>query len=83
MTTTRNRNYSPGHLMRPIALHITAMTATVKDGTEPTIYLARFATDPYTRPGYGRNEADAIVDLLRANRPDAETRPDDEGDETP
>lgn len=39
------------------------------------VYLAQFTTDPYTRPGYGRDEADAITDLLRANRPQAETRP--------
>jgi len=75
MTAAYNRSYIPGHMMRPIALHITAMTATVMDGSVPVIYLARFATDPYTRPGYGRDEADAIVDLLRANRPDTETRP--------
>jgi hypothetical protein len=39
------------------------------------VYLARFAAGSYTRPGYGRDEADAITDLLRANRPQAETRP--------
>jgi hypothetical protein len=71
-----NRSYSPGHMMRPIALHITTMRASVPgDPVAPLIYLARFATDPYTRPGYGRDEADAIVDLLRANRPAAEARP--------
>lgn len=45
------------------------------DNGKHRIYLARFATDPYTRPGYGRDEDDAITDLLRANRPEAEARP--------
>jgi hypothetical protein len=74
MAHAYNRNYDLGAQMEPLRLHIT-IASPVTTESAPMIYLARFAVDPYTRPGYGQDETDAIVDLLRANRPAAEARP--------